>query len=123
MRIVALVFFALTVPIAARAQVASVTPTAQVCLRQNMVWRWNVVDDRNLIVTDRLRKVYKVALMPGCFNLKFQMRLSLRSYSGMGLSCLTRNDYVLVPPSAGMPAQRCLISDIALYAPPPIPPK
>lgn len=123
MRIAALVFFALTVPIAAQAQVASAVPAAQICLRQNMVLGWNVVDDKTLIVTDRLRKAYKVSLMPGCFNLKFQMRLSLRSYSGMGLSCLARNDYVLVPPNAGMPGQRCLISDIALYAPPLVPPK
>lgn len=113
-------FFLALIPIAAGAQTK---PVAQVCLRQNMVLGWNVVDDKTLIVTDRLRKAYKVSLMPGCFNLKFQMRLSLRSYSGMGLSCLARNDYVLVPPNAGMPGQRCLISDIALYAPPPILPR
>jgi Family of unknown function (DUF6491) len=119
MKSVAAALFLVLIPIAAEAQTK---PTAQICLRQNMVWGWNVVDDKTLIVTDRARKAYRVSLMPGCFNLKFQMRLSLRSYSGMGLSCLTRNDYVLVPPNAGMPGQRCLISDIALYAPP-IPPR
>jgi len=109
-------------PFRSRAE-AQTKPAAQVCLRQNMVWGWNVVDDKTLIVTDKLQKAYKVSLTPGCFNLKFQMRLNLRSYSGMSLSYLARNDYVLVPPNGGMPAQRCLISDIALCAPPSIPPK
>jgi hypothetical protein len=124
MRIVALVFLAVAIPLAAQAaSVAPVKPASPVCLRQDMVWGWNVVDDKTLIVTDKAHKAYKVSLKAGCFDLKWHLRLGFKSYSGMGISCLERNDYVIVPPDAGMPAQRCFISDIVAYTPPPIPPK
>jgi hypothetical protein len=125
MRIAMLAFYAFAIPLAAQAQTASVAPAkpAPVCLRQDMVWSWNVVDDKTLIVTDKAQKAYKVSLMAGCHDLKWHLRLGFKSYSGLGVSCLARNDYVTVPPETGMPAQRCFISDIAAYAPPPIPPK
>lgn len=126
MRIAASALFVLIIPLAAQAQTASMAPAkpaSPVCLRQDMVWSWNVVDDKTLIVTDKARKTYKVSLKPGCFDLKWHLRLGFRSYSGMGISCLERNDYVTVPPETGMPAQRCFISDIVAYTPPPISPK
>jgi hypothetical protein len=125
MRITVLAYLVFALPLAAQAQTALVAPakTAPVCLRQDMVWEWTVVDDKTLIVTDKVRKAFKVSLKPGCLDLKWPMRLSFRSYSGFGLSCLTRDDAVIVPPQAGMPAQRCFISDVAAYAPPPVPPK
>ena len=126
MRIAALAFYAFTIPFAAQAQTTSVTPAqpaSPVCLRQDMVWGWKVVDDKTLIVTDKARKAYKVSLKPGCFDLKWHLRLGFKSYSGMGISCLERNDYVTVPPDAGMPAQRCFISEIVAYTPPLVPPK
>jgi hypothetical protein len=124
-RIAASAFFALIVPLTAQAQTASVAPAnpAPVCLRQDMVWGWNVVDDKTLIVTDKAQKAYKVSLRGGCFDLKWHLRLGFKSYSGLGVSCLARNDYLTVPPETGMPAQRCFISDIAAYTPPPISPK
>ena len=126
MRNAALAFFAFAIPLAAQAQTASMTPAkpaSPVCLRQDMVWGWNVVDDKTLIVTDKAHKAYKVSLKAGCFDLKWHLRLGFKSYSGLGVSCLERNDFVTAPPDAGMPAQRCFILDIAAYAPPPIPPK
>ena len=125
MRITALAFLLSALPLAAQAQTALVAPAkpTPVCLRQDMVWSWNVVDDKTLIVTDKARKAYKVSLKPGCFDLKWHLGLGFKSYSSFGISCLARNDFVLVPPQAGMPAQRCFISDIVAYAPPPIPPK
>lgn len=126
MRITALVFLAVAIPLAAQAQttrVAPAKPASPVCLRQDMVWGWNVVDDQTLIVTDKARKAYKVSLKAGCHDLKWHLGLSFKSYSGMGISCLARNDYVIVPLDPGMPAQRCFISDIVAYTPPPIPPK
>jgi hypothetical protein len=124
-RIAASALFALIVPLTAQAQTASVTPAnpAPVCLRQDMVGGWNVVDDKTLIVTDKAQKAYKVSLMAGCHDLKWHLRLGFKSYSGLGVSCLARNDYLTVPPETGMPAQRCFISDIAAYTPPPVPPK
>ncbi|MGH6827349.1 MAG: DUF6491 family protein [Rhizomicrobium sp.] len=93
------------------------------CLRQNMVFGWKVVNDRTLIVTDRVRNRFKVSLAPGCFDLKFHLALSFRSLARIGLACLGRNDFVLVRPGGGDPAQRCLIAEIQPYRFAAIPPK
>jgi hypothetical protein len=126
MRITAFALFVLFVPLAAQAQTALVAPAkpaSPVCLRQDMVWGWKVVDDKTLIVTDKVQKAYQVSLKPGCHDLKWHLGLGFKSYSGMGISCLARNDTVIVPPDPGMPPQRCFISDIVAYTPPPVPPK
>ncbi|HZQ41441.1 MAG TPA: DUF6491 family protein [Rhizomicrobium sp.] len=122
MRITLFALFALGM-LSARAQAMTPDKSPAVCLRQNMVWGWKVVDDKTLIVTDKVQKTYKVSLKPGCFDLKWPMRLGFKSFGGFGLSCLARNDYVVVPPEAGMPAQRCLISDVAAFSPTPLPQK
>jgi hypothetical protein len=124
MRITALAVLLSALPLAAEAQTtlaAPAKPASPVCLRQDMVWGWKVVDDKTLIVTDKARKVYKISLRPGCFDLKWHLRLGFKSYSGLGVSCLERDDYVTVPPETGMPGQRCLISEIAAYTPPVLP--
>lgn len=90
-------------------------PPAKACLRQDMVFGWNVVNDKLLIVTDRVGKKFAVSLMPGCFDLKFSERLGFKTFGGTRLSCLGHNDYVLVPPSAGLSRQRCFISDVQVY--------
>jgi len=99
---------------------AQPSQSQKVCLQQNLIYGWDVVDDKNLIVTDRARKKFAVTLMPGCYDLKFSLRLGFKAFSGSDLSCLGHNDYVLVPPNAGRPRQRCLISDVQAYnaAPP-----
>jgi len=111
--------FALAVgfPFAADGQPAPAAraPAAKACLRLDMVNGWNVVNDKTLIVTDRVGKKFTVSLMPGCLDLKFNERLGFRSLGGTGLSCLGHNDYVLVPPGAGQPRQRCFISDVQAY--------
>ena len=91
---------------------------ASVCLRQNMVEGWTVVNDRTLVVTDRTRKKFTLSLAPGCRNLKFNLRLAFNSFSGTGLSCIGRNDFVLVPAGGGDPGQRCLIANVEAYVAP-----
>ncbi|MES2256157.1 MAG: DUF6491 family protein [Pseudomonadota bacterium] len=103
------------------AAVAQAQPTAPAaaCLRQDMVDGWKVVNDQTLIVTDRVGKKFTLSLAPGCRNLKFNQRLAFNAFSGTGLSCLGRNDLVLVPPGGGDPGQRCLIAKIEVYSGPP----
>jgi hypothetical protein len=86
-----------------------------VCLRQDMINGWDVVNDKTLIVTDRVGKKFTVSLMPGCLDLKFNLRLGFKAFGGTRLSCLGHNDYVLVPSGAGLPQQRCFISDVQAY--------
>ena len=119
MRTASFVFLFFLIPLVAPAQPQGEAPAKRtsICLRPDMVWGWTVVDDKTLIVTDKVQKAFKVSLRTGCFDLKWHQALSFKSYSGLGVSCLSRNDYVLVPAQAGRPAQRCLISEVAAYAP------
>src|ERR1700722_15903353 len=99
MRITAFALFALFVPLAAQAQTTSVAPAkpaSPVCLRQDMVWGWKVVDDKTLIVTDKVQKAYQVSLKPGCHDLKWHLGLGFKSYSGFGDSRLESHEYVIV---------------------------
>ena len=80
-----------------------------------MIRGWDVVNDKTLVVTDRVGKKFAVTLMPGCFDLKFNERLGFKAFGGTGLSCLGHNDYILVPPGGGQPRQRCFISDVQAY--------
>ncbi|MEO8897054.1 MAG: DUF6491 family protein [Rhizomicrobium sp.] len=86
------------------------------CLRQDMVDGWTVVNDRTLIVTDRVGKKFTLSLAPGCRNLKFNQRLAFNAFGGTGLSCIGRNDFVLVPAGGGDPGQRCLIARVEVYS-------
>jgi hypothetical protein len=88
-----------------------------------MVRGWTVMDDRTLIVTDRVGKKFNLSLQPGCRDLKFNLRLAFKAFGGTGLSCLGRNDYVLVPAGGGDTGQRCLITDIQAYSGAPAPAK
>ena len=99
---------------------AQTAQPGKACLRQDMVHGWDVVNDKTLIVTDRVGKKFTVSLMPGCLDLKFNERLAFQAFGGTGLSCLGHNDYVLVPSGAGLQRQRCFISDVQAYngAPP-----
>jgi len=96
--------------------VGALAPTAAeaqgACLRQNMVNGWKVVNDQALIVFDRVGRQYNVALQKGCTGLKWPMHLGFVSGSGFGLSCITRNDFVMVPAYGGTVSQRCLINSV-----------
>jgi hypothetical protein len=100
-------------PSLANAQPAAPKPA---CLRQDMVQGWDVVNDRTMIVTNRVGQKFTLSLRPGCHNLKFNLRLAFKAFGGTRLSCLGRNDYVLVPPGAGDVAQRCMIADVQPYS-------
>ena len=113
----AVMLLAATLSMPALAQPAA---SGKVCLRQDMIYGWDVVNDRTLIVSDRVGKKFTVTLMPGCLDLKFNLRLGFKAFGATGLSCLGHNDYVLVPAGGGQPQQRCFISDVQAYkAPPP----
>jgi Family of unknown function (DUF6491) len=98
--------------------VGALAPTAalaqQQCLRPNMVNGWKVINDQTLIVFDRVGRQYTVALAKGCTGLKWPLRLGFNSGlpGDIGLSCITRNDFVTVPASGGYVTQRCLINSV-----------
>jgi hypothetical protein len=114
MRICAMVL-ALTF-VAPLAAGAASTERAGICLRQDMIEGWNVLDDSTLIVTDRAGKKFRVSLTGACHDLQFLTRLRFKPFSGSGIACLTRNDAVeAVLPGFGGPSQRCLITEVREY--------
>jgi Family of unknown function (DUF6491) len=87
-----------------------------VCLRQNMIEGWKVLNDKSLIVIDRAGKKFRLSLTGACHDLQFQTVLAFRPFSGSGISCLTRNDTVIASlPGYGGPPERCLITEIGEY--------
>ena len=114
MRIPAAVFGLLLA--ATGAVVAASARTPGVCLRQDMVQGWNVLNDSTLIVTDRVGKKFRVSLTGACHDLQFLTALRFKSFSGSGLACLIRNDTVdaALPGDHG-PPQRCRITEVQDY--------
>jgi hypothetical protein len=97
------------------AQAAPATP-AGVCLRQDRVQGWNVLNDSTLIVTDRAGKKFRLSLTGACHDLQFLTSLNFQSFGASGLSCLARNDTVAASlPGDHGPPQRCLITEIQEY--------
>lgn len=93
-------------PTAAEAQAQS--------LRRNMVQGWKVINDQTLIVTDRVGRQYDVALKKGCTGLDWPNALGFGTglRGDLGITCLTRNDFVTVAPNGGTPRQRCTIASV-----------
>ncbi len=114
MRIPAAVFALLLA--ATAAAVAAPARTPGVCLRQDRVQGWNVLNDSTLIVTDRVGKKFRVSLTGACHDLQFLTALRFKSFSGSGLACLIRNDTVdaALPGDHG-PPQRCRITEVQDY--------
>ena len=81
-----------------------------------MIQGWKVLNDSTLVVTDRVGKKFRLSLTGACHDLQFQTALAFKPFGGSGLSCLTRNDAVLVSlPGYDSPPERCLISRIDDY--------
>jgi hypothetical protein len=98
------------------APMAASAAASDVCLRQDRIEGWNVLNDSTLIVSDRLNKKFKVSLTGACHSLQFLTRLAFKPFSGSGLSCLTRNDAVEASlPGYGPSPERCLITDVEEY--------
>jgi hypothetical protein len=100
---------------AAGAAQAATDPAA--CLQPNRFYSWKDLDNRAVIITDKLRHDYKLSLEPGCFDLNFSLSLGIKSFSTSPLSCVAIGDYVIVPRQAGTPRQRCRIEKVEAYTP------
>ncbi|MES2294707.1 MAG: DUF6491 family protein [Pseudomonadota bacterium] len=109
------VAFILILGTALGGQAAPAAPSG-ICLRQDMVQGWSVLNDSTLIVTDRVGKKFRLSLAGACHDLQFLTALRFRTFSGSGLSCLTRHDAVdAALPGVSGPPQRCLITDVQEY--------
>ena len=106
----------LAVVLGVMAPMAASAAPGDVCLRQDRIEGWNVLNDHTLIVTDKLNKKFRLSLTGACSSLQFLTQLSFKPFSGSGLSCLTRNDAVEASlPGYGPSPERCLITDVEEY--------
>ena len=88
---------------------------AKICLRQEAVQGWKVLDDDVLIVTDRTGKKFRLAMAGACHDLQFQTRLVFSS-SNSGSPCVAPGDRVAAAfPGDNGPPPRCVIAEIREY--------
>ncbi len=85
-----------------------------VCIRQDRIDDWAVLNDTKLIVIDKDQKKFRLSLTGACSALSLRTTLAFRAATADG--CLARNDGVVAslpgyPESPG----RCLITDIDEY--------
>jgi hypothetical protein len=97
--------------------IAQPSAARNVCLEPIRFDRWKAVNDSVLIVTDKLKKNYRITLAPGCFDVSWVFNIGIQSFTTSRLGCVSRGDYVLVPAQAGIPRQRCLIDKVEAYTP------
>src|SRR6266436_6732116 len=72
---------------------AAAPASEKVCLQNNRIWGFDVVDERTLAVTDRNYKRYTVHMRSGCVGLTKAV-LDIRVRSTTALGCLGQGDFV-----------------------------
>ena len=82
----------------------------KVCLQNNRVWSWDVLNNRTLVVEDRDRNKFAVSLSGGCVGLD-DARLTLAFRTSSRLGCMERGDRVLYR-AQGLGRMSCLITDV-----------
>src|ERR1041385_8930285 len=89
---------------------ASAQPPAgpRTCLRFGEIDRWNVLDNKTVVVEDRWHNRFKMGLMGYCPNLAYRERIAFRSRGSTDLSCMTPGDDLIVNQSGTGP-QTCPI--------------
>src|ERR1700709_2309473 len=92
-----LVFAAAALAAIAAAPAATPAKAAgEACLQIGQVYDFKTVPgNRTLVVTDRLRKQYRLSFMGVCHDLQFNLGLGFRSRGTGQLSCLTKGDSVI----------------------------
>jgi hypothetical protein len=86
-------------------------PAASACLQNDLIWNFNVVNQRELQVIDRNDRVFTVKMTGGCIGLTNLATLSFRTRTSLG--CLQKGDRVAFrEPTLG--AMSCTVTDVQL---------
>jgi len=87
----------------------------KVCLQNNRVWGFDVVDERTLQVTDLNYRRYTVHMTSGCVGLtKAVLDIALRTTTSLG--CLGQGDRVSFR-SPGLGRLSCTVTGVLFYWP------
>lgn len=108
----AMAFFAIC-PAQGQTQARAGVPRG-VCIRQDRIEDWAVLNDTKLIVVDKERKKFRLSLTGACSALSLRTTLAFRAADSDG--CLSRNDGVMASlPGYPESSERCVITDIDEY--------
>ena len=72
---------------------ASAVSSDDVCLQNNRLWSWQVVNGRTLSITDRTNKKFTVRVASGCVGLTNSIP-DIEIIGHGSLSCVRRGDFV-----------------------------
>lgn len=101
----ALVFALCLIPVAASAQ--------QNCLMSEQIWSWKPLDQRTLVVEDKVHRQFKVSLYGPCPGIDYNIGAAIVSHSNTALDCVRPGD-VVVHRGYGL-GNRCPIKSVELY--------
>lgn len=73
---------------------ASAAAQEKVCLQNNRIWSWDVINERTLLVEDVTHKKFVVHLTGGCVGLD-NSRLVLAFRTATHLGCMGQGDKVM----------------------------
>jgi hypothetical protein len=93
--------------------VSSAFAQDNVCLRTQRIDNWEIIDDKTLILTDRLDRQYRLGLVGACTGLQ-QTRFSLGFETFSELSCIRPGDSIRFTDLTFGP-ERCTITSIESY--------
>ncbi|MEO8897055.1 MAG: DUF6491 family protein [Rhizomicrobium sp.] len=93
---------------------AAISAPAGICVSQDGIKDWAVLNDTRLIVVDRTDKKFRLSLSGACRGLQVRTTLVFRPVSQN--DCLARNDAVVASlPGYPESTERCLIAEIDEY--------
>ena len=96
---------------------ADAAPPANVCLESARIYGWEAPNERTLIITDYSKKKYKVNLSGVCNGLD-NTKIAIAFVTLGKLSCVGPGDSVRYRDQV-FGNQRCLVSSVEAYTPPP----
>lgn len=111
--------FVLAASVAAAIAATGASFAGEPCLQRNLIYGWGARDANHVVVDDKFGKKYLLTLSGWCQDVEWGLGLSVHSFGGNELACVSRGDWV-VPHGGGVtpaPGARCMISKIELYTP------
>jgi Family of unknown function (DUF6491) len=85
------------------------------CVRNDQINNWKAFNDRLVMIESYSHRKVLLRLIGTCQNLTFKNSLAIKSFSGMGLSCVSVGDEVI---SRGFGSRgRCAIVGVEPYTP------
>jgi hypothetical protein len=111
-------FFVLPAHAQAPAQPSAKTPARTDCLRLGQVDSFSAIrgNERAFVVTDKLRRRFRINLMYRCPGLDFNMAVGFKTLESGSLACIARGDTV-ISRDVTRAGDRCPISSVEPYTP------